>query len=87
MKGFMVLPVDPTVPIVCIGPGTGIAPMRAIIQNRIFSRNGRLQGSKEMLASKPYASGMSISVIFRDTLLPSFLPFRRDPLCVGISSL
>ncbi|CDO69942.1 hypothetical protein BN946_scf184836.g16 [Trametes cinnabarina] len=34
-KGFITLPPDPKTPVICIGPGTGIAPMRAIIQERI----------------------------------------------------
>jgi len=34
-RGFVTLPDDPTTPIICIGPGTGVAPMRAIIQHRL----------------------------------------------------
>ncbi|CAK5268795.1 unnamed protein product [Mycena citricolor] len=33
-RGFIDMPKDPRTPIICIGPGTGIAPMRAIIQER-----------------------------------------------------
>mmetsp|Transcript_13400 Transcript_13400/g.24814 ORF Transcript_13400/g.24814 Transcript_13400/m.24814 type:complete len:687 (+) Transcript_13400:177-2237(+) len=32
------LPTDPTVPVLMIGPGTGIAPMRAFIQERTYLR-------------------------------------------------
>ncbi|KAF5341537.1 hypothetical protein D9758_012557 [Tetrapyrgos nigripes] len=35
IKGFIRLPINSQTPIICIGPGTGIAPMRAIIQERI----------------------------------------------------
>jgi sulfite reductase alpha subunit-like flavoprotein len=34
-KGFLSVPSDPKIPILCIGPGTGIAPMRALIQHRV----------------------------------------------------
>jgi len=34
-KGFISLPTDPNTPVVCVGPGTGIAPMRAVIEQRI----------------------------------------------------
>ncbi|KAG2137490.1 riboflavin synthase domain-like protein [Suillus clintonianus] len=34
-KGFISLPTDPNIPVMCVGPGTGIAPMRAVIQQRI----------------------------------------------------
>ncbi|KAG2078524.1 riboflavin synthase domain-like protein [Suillus decipiens] len=34
-KGFISLPTDPNTPVVCVGPGTGIAPMRAVIEQRL----------------------------------------------------
>jgi len=34
-RGFVTLPDDPKTPIICVGPGTGVAPMRAIIQHRL----------------------------------------------------
>ncbi|OCB88873.1 riboflavin synthase domain-like protein [Sanghuangporus baumii] len=34
-KGFLSQPRSPETPIVCVGPGTGIAPMRALIEQRI----------------------------------------------------
>lgn len=34
--GLINLPDDLTIPIVCVGPGTGIAPVRAVIEERAF---------------------------------------------------
>ena len=34
-KGFLSLPPTSETPILCIGPGTGIAPMRALIDHRV----------------------------------------------------
>lgn len=42
-KGFITLPGDPNTPIICVGPGTGVAPMRAIIQHRLkFGAKGEI---------------------------------------------
>ncbi|KIK57477.1 hypothetical protein GYMLUDRAFT_229030 [Collybiopsis luxurians FD-317 M1] len=35
LKGFIQLPVDDRIPIICVSPGTGVAPMRAVIEERI----------------------------------------------------
>ena len=35
-KGYMELPEDTSTPVICIGPGTGVAPMRALIGDRVF---------------------------------------------------
>lgn len=34
-KGLIKLPGGPHIPVICVGPGTGIAPMRAVIEDRI----------------------------------------------------
>lgn len=36
-KGLISLPNDPQTPVICVGPGTGIAPMRAVIEDRILA--------------------------------------------------
>ncbi|KAG9311173.1 riboflavin synthase domain-like protein [Chiua virens] len=36
-KGLISLPNDPLTPVICVGPGTGIAPMRAVIEDRIHA--------------------------------------------------
>jgi NADPH-ferrihemoprotein reductase len=40
-KSTFILPTDPAVPLILIGPGTGVAPMRAFLQERRWQR---LQG-------------------------------------------
>ena len=34
-KGLLSLPENPATPVICVGPGTGIAPMRSVIEQRI----------------------------------------------------
>lgn len=35
-RGFLSLPKNLETPVVCIGPGTGVAPMRALLEQRVF---------------------------------------------------
>jgi len=58
-KGLITLPKDPTVPIICVGPGTGVAPMRAVIEDRINngSRNNTLYfGCRHATKDQHYSS-------------------------------
>jgi sulfite reductase alpha subunit-like flavoprotein len=34
-KGLIRLPINPETPLICIGPGTGVAPMRSVIEDRL----------------------------------------------------
>lgn len=38
-KGTMVWPTDLSIPLIMVGPGTGIAPFRSIIQNRLHAQS------------------------------------------------
>ncbi|KAF9442824.1 riboflavin synthase domain-like protein [Macrolepiota fuliginosa MF-IS2] len=35
-KGFIRLPPSINTPVICVGPGTGVAPMRAVIEERLY---------------------------------------------------
>jgi sulfite reductase alpha subunit-like flavoprotein len=34
-KGLLAVPRDSTTPVICIGPGTGVAPARAVLEARV----------------------------------------------------
>ena len=34
-KGLIKLPKNPETPLICIGPGTGVAPLRSVIEDRL----------------------------------------------------
>lgn len=38
-RGTMVWPKDLSIPLIMVGPGTGIAPFRSIIQNRLYAQS------------------------------------------------
>lgn len=45
-KGLFALPHDTSTPVICVGPGTGVAPMRAIIEERTYmGATGKVQNN------------------------------------------
>ncbi|KAH7912072.1 riboflavin synthase domain-like protein [Hygrophoropsis aurantiaca] len=58
-KGFITLPNYPDTPVICVGPGTGVAPMRAIIEERIRAgskENTLYFGCRSALKDEHYAA-------------------------------
>ncbi|KAG6906311.1 hypothetical protein DXG01_014647 [Tephrocybe rancida] len=58
-RGLISLPPSPSTPVICIGPGTGIAPMRALIEERVrdgSSSNTLYFGCRSAAQDEHYAS-------------------------------
>ncbi|GLB44575.1 putative component of the cytosolic iron-sulfur (Fe-S) protein assembly (CIA) machinery [Lyophyllum shimeji] len=58
-KGMIALPPSPSIPVICVGPGTGVAPMRALIQERIHdgsSSNTLYFGCRSATQDEHYAA-------------------------------
>lgn len=74
-KGIITLPPDKTTPIICVGPGTGIAPMRAVIAERVAQgakANTLYQGCRSASKDQHYrkefaalAAGPEPSLVYR----------------------
>ncbi|KAJ7352489.1 riboflavin synthase domain-like protein [Mycena albidolilacea] len=61
-KGLINLPADNNTPVICIGPGTGVAPMRAVIQERLHmgaTNNTLYFGCRSASKDQHYASEWS----------------------------
>ncbi|EPS94182.1 hypothetical protein FOMPIDRAFT_1153432 [Fomitopsis schrenkii] len=57
-KGLFSLPPECATPVICVGPGTGVAPMRAIIQDRVhdgYNKNTLYFGCRSASKDQHYA--------------------------------
>lgn len=62
-KGGMKFPADPDTPVIMIGPGTGVAPFRAAIQERVAQgRRGEVWSWERL--GMPLAAGGSVFIIW-----------------------
>ena len=62
-KGLFRLPAEKDTPLICVGPGTGVAPMRAIIEDRIHHGATSKVSHAKMLAFR-YSDVMSQTIHF-----------------------
>ncbi|KDQ52353.1 hypothetical protein JAAARDRAFT_184230 [Jaapia argillacea MUCL 33604] len=61
-RGLISLPSEPHIPVICVGPGTGVAPMRAVIEERIelgSTENTLYFGCRSASKDQHYASEWS----------------------------
>lgn len=58
-KGGMKFPADPDTPVIMIGPGTGVAPFRAAIQERV-AQGWKGEGQSLGRLGVPLAAGRSV---------------------------
>lgn len=84
IRGAMRQPLDSTAPTVLVGVGTGIAPMRAILQDRILCRDKGQEEASTVLfhgnrnRSHDYLFGSELDELAKRGLLHVFLAFSRD---------
>ena len=62
-KGLIVLPEDKDTPVICVGPGTGIAPMRAVIEERTLQ--GSYGENSQILVTYLVKSSTHVHVVGR----------------------
>lgn len=70
-KGLINLPTDKNTPLICVGPGTGIAPVRAILEERAL-----LHAYSKPALPKPTYSALIVRLFHRQHPIP------RLPLCI-----
>ncbi|KAJ6448883.1 riboflavin synthase domain-like protein [Mycena sanguinolenta] len=78
-QGLLKLPADKNTPVICIGPGTGVAPMRAVIQQRLqtgATDNTLYFGCRSASKDQHYAAEWSSCASMRELTYRS--AFSRD---------
>ena len=78
-KGFIALPKNQVTPVICVGPGTGVAPMRAVIQERVhagIAANTLYFGCRS--ASKDHHYGAECELLAKEGKLVYRPAFSRD---------
>ncbi|EJD43010.1 riboflavin synthase domain-like protein [Auricularia subglabra TFB-10046 SS5] len=83
-KGTLALPEDLSTPILCVGPGTGVAPMRAIIEERVSagSRTNTLYfGCRSAGKDEHYAAEWALYAA--EQVLEYRPAFSRDAPCAS----
>ena len=81
-KGTMILPQDPTIPVIAIGPGTGCAPFRAFLQERASTgatRNTFFFGCRSK--SGDYLYQQELETLEALGELKLLVAFSRDQVC------
>ncbi|NWY18665.1 NDOR1 oxidoreductase, partial [Aphelocoma coerulescens] len=78
-KGGMKFPADPATPVIMIGPGTGVAPFRAAIQERVAQgRRGNFLFFGCRYKSKDFYCQMEWEELVTKGFLTLFTAFSRD---------
>ncbi|XP_031986345.1 NADPH-dependent diflavin oxidoreductase 1 isoform X3 [Corvus moneduloides] len=78
-KGGMKFPADPATPMIMIGPGTGVAPFRAAIQERVAQgRRGNFLFFGCRYKSKDFYCQMEWEELVTKDFLTLFTAFSRD---------
>ncbi|EKM52756.1 uncharacterized protein PHACADRAFT_164681 [Phanerochaete carnosa HHB-10118-sp] len=80
-KGIVLLPPDKATPVICIGPGTGIAPVRALIEERVArgaKANTLYQGCRSATKDQHYREEFTALAADEDKQLDYRVACSRD---------
>jgi sulfite reductase alpha subunit-like flavoprotein len=87
-KGTSALPADSSTPVIMVGPGTGLAPMRSIIQQRCVQRQQQQQQQQQQpcdtlffgcrYAAKDYLYSEELQQLVQEQQLALHTAFSRD---------